>query len=119
MDRIKFSDIKNDNVEAAEKALNKGAHLELKDALGATPLMRAAYYCALDTARLLISRDSNVNAQDIYKRTPLSWAGLSIFYLEKENRIYVEKRGSNYWIAGPQSESIQKKEPYNVYHMRA
>jgi ankyrin repeat protein/mono/diheme cytochrome c family protein len=54
---------------AVRALLDEGADVNVKNEVGATPLMRAVYHA--DTAALLLDRGANVNAKSDDGRTPL------------------------------------------------
>lgn len=59
---------------AVRQALDAGAAIEARNARGFTPLLLAAYYRSIETARLLLDRGADLHAQEETGGTPLYWA---------------------------------------------
>jgi len=59
------------HIEMARTLLDAGAHVNLVEANGITPLLMAVTNDHMDVARLLVERGADVNAADFWGRTPL------------------------------------------------
>ena len=80
--------------ELAKILLVWGAHLELRDKCGQTPLFRTVRGNHYTTATLLLERCALVNTRDNYGQTPLSSAAF-LGYLKMVDRLLQEKADVN------------------------
>ena len=69
-----FRAIRNDDLAAVRRLLDSGADVNLRDAQGATPLMRAALYASTACLKLLLERGSDPNRANTAGATALMWA---------------------------------------------
>ena len=69
-----FRAIENNDLPAMKQALRSGAHVNVKDQTGATPLMRASVYGTADSMKLLLARGADPNISNNFGGTALMWS---------------------------------------------
>jgi len=73
-----FKAVSDGDVARIEEFLRKGVNVNARNALGQTPLHRAASGGRADVAEMLIKRGADVNAREGWlAQTPLHWAAIS------------------------------------------
>ena len=63
------------NCKTPVTLVKNGTDVNVKDRIGATPLMHAAAIGSIDAMRLLIDSGADVNAKNTINGTSLMWAG--------------------------------------------
>jgi len=70
----KYAGFVQGKTRCARVLLDAGAHIDIQDARGRTPISHAADEGNVDVCMLLMQRGANINLPDACGRTPLHWA---------------------------------------------